>query len=401
VFLAAPPAATAQKFYTYVGTTGIDHVLLAWGTTSDENTIGRSSRPHGTTVVRLGTQSITVSDRNWVVVKGLQPDTVYDYEVTLNGKRIGRSKVRTWPDKSEKLRFFVIGDFGSGDSSQRSVAAAMRKEFERLDGDNPVRFVLTTGDNLYGRFTFTLRFRDTGDSDEDWEEKFFDPYQSVIARIPFFATLGNHDGNETEARGDLAAYLDNLFFPSPEPARYYRFSYGGHVDFFALDTSTNSQEGPPRPAYSRDSDQHKWLKKNLSESRTPWKIPYMHHPPFNAGPRHPAVRQELSHFVDLFRTEGVRVVFTGHEHNFQFSAANNETGGIRYIVTGAGGELRRGNVRSEMNRAEIEGWAPELHFLSIEIEGKEMRVTPVFVRPAKVVDANGSKLEMPLKVNLP
>jgi hypothetical protein len=277
----------------------------------------------------------------------------------------------------------------------------MWKEFERLDGDNPVRFVLTTGDNLYGQFTFTLRFRNTGDSDEDWEKKYFQPYQSLIGRIPFFATLGNHDGNETEARNDLTTYLDNFFFPSPEPARYYRFSFGDHADFFALDTTTNSDEGPPRPAYQRGSDQHKWLEKNLSESRTPWKIPYMHHPPYNAGPRHPAVRNELSHFLDLFRDKDVKVVFSGHEHNFQFSKADGETGGIRYVITGAGGELRSGSVLSEMPRAQIEGWAPELHFLSVEIEGREMRITPVFAEPAQVLDSGRRPVQMPLRVTLP
>ena len=127
----------------------------------------------------------------------------------------------------------------------------------------------------------------------------------------------------------------------------------------------------------------------------------MHHPPYNAGPRHPAARDEMAHFLDLFKDKGVRVVFTGHEHNFQFSAANAETGGIRYIVSGAGGELRTGSVRSAMPRANIEGWAAELHFLSVEIEGKEMRITPIFARPAEVVDANGRKIDMPLRVTLP
>ena len=51
----------------------------------------------------------------------------------------------------------------------------------------------------------------------------------------------------------------------------------------------------------------------------PWKIPYFHHPPFNAGPRHPAAADEVPHFIESFKREGVKVVFSGHEHNFQFS----------------------------------------------------------------------------------
>ena len=401
LFLASPVAVFAEKFYTYVGTVGPDHVLLAWGTTGGENTIGRSSRPHGKATVRVGDQSVTVSDKNWVVVKGLLPDTEYDYEVKLNGARIGNAKVRTWPQKSDKLRFFVIGDFGTGDRYQRQVGEAMWKEFQKHWGDNPVRFVLTTGDNIYGNYGITLRYRNTGEEDSQWDSKFFRPYEPVLARIPFFGSLGNHDGNETEARGDLDAYLDNFFFPSPEPARYYRFSYGGLADFFALDTTTNTEEGSPRPVFLKGSDQHKWLQKNLKDSQVPWRVPFMHHPPYNAGPRHPAVRNELTHFLEVFRDNGVRVVFTGHEHNFQYSSANRETGNIRYIVSGAGGELRPGDIRSEMDEASMEGWAPQHHFLSVEIEGNEMRITPVSFEPVRVLDRSGQPVNMPLRIAAP
>ena len=44
LLLALRPSALAQKFYTYVGDLAADHVLIAWGTTAGENTIGRSSR---------------------------------------------------------------------------------------------------------------------------------------------------------------------------------------------------------------------------------------------------------------------------------------------------------------------------------------------------------------------
>jgi hypothetical protein len=401
ICLALPFSAFAQKFYTYVGEIGADHVLLAWGTTAGDNTIGRSSPSHGRATVRIGGQELTVSERNYCIVRNLQPDTEYEYQVDLEGKQIGQAKIRTWPLKSEKLRFFVIGDFGSGDSAQKRVADAMWAEFQKNWGDNPVRFVLTTGDNLYGTLGFTLRFRDTGDEDNEWDTKFFGPYEPLLARVPFYPSLGNHDGNETESRADLSAYLDNFFFPGNTPGRYYRFSYGGFVDFFALDTTTNSLEGPPQPAYLENSDQHKWLEKNLSESQVPWKIPYLHHPPFNAGPRHPAVAKELAHFLELFKKNGVKAVFSGHEHNFQFSLKNGQTGDIRYIITGAGGELRTGNVRAAMESSQIEGWAPTLHYLSVEIEGKEMRITPRSSSEINVVDRSGRKIQMPLRVTIP
>jgi hypothetical protein len=398
---AAGVLAYGQSFHTYVGELGSDHVLLAWGTTSGSNTIGRSSKPHGTVKVRVGTHELVVSDRNWAVIRGLTPDTEYEYSLTLDGRQIGASKIRTWPDRSDKLRFFVIGDFGTGDAAQAGIGQAMAKEFERLQGDNPVRFVITVGDNIYGQFGFALRFKNTGDDDDHWERKFFGPYRAVLQHVPFYATLGNHDGNETEARGDLMQYLDNFFFPSPQPARYYRFSFGGLADFFGLDSTTNAETGPTRPAFLENGEQTRWLRDNLKESKTPWKIPYFHHPPFNAGPRHPAAAADLKHWMKLFEQNGVKAVFTGHEHNYQHSAADRATGGIRYFVSGSGGELREGSVRGTMERAHIEGWAAVNQFLSVEIEGKEMRVTPISTRPFDVLDKNGRKIAMPLVVRLP
>jgi len=186
----------AQNFITYIGELGPDYVTIAWGTTSGENTIGRSSAPAGKARVRVGKIEQTVTDHNWVVIRGLEPDTAYDYEVFLANRKIGGARIRTWPAKSEKLRFFVIGDFGTGDSNQARTAQAMVREFERLQGDNPVRFVITTGDNIYGSFGFGLRFRHTGDQDTDWDRKFFRPYGPLLRHIPFYPSLGNHDGNE-------------------------------------------------------------------------------------------------------------------------------------------------------------------------------------------------------------
>jgi tartrate-resistant acid phosphatase type 5 len=400
LWLALPLTAFAQKFYTYVGDTGPNHVLIAWGTATGANTIGRSSDSHGPAVVKIDGREIAVTDQNWTNITGLKPDTDYPYEVSLEGKTIGKSQIRTWPLASDKLRFFVIGDFGNASSGQNSVAAAMHREFQRHDAANPVRFILTTGDNFYGTFGFLLRYRVTGDEDSEWRSRFFTPYEPLISRIPFYPTLGNHDGNESEGREDLATYLDNFFFPAHVPSRYYRFSFGGLADFFALDSTSNSETGPPKPIYLPNSEQHKWLLENLGQSRTPWKIPYMHHPPFNAGPGHPSAANDLGHFMKAFQRSGVKVVFSGHEHNFQFSRKNAATGNIRYLVTGAGGELRRGNVRRQMKASQIEGWAPVFHFLSVEIEGKEMRITPIGAEPFDVVDANGEKIEMPLRVTL-
>ena len=108
----------------------------------------------------------------------------------------------------------------------------------------------------------------------------------------------------------------------------------------------------------------------------------------------------LKHWLDLFQKSGVKVVFTGHEHNLQFSEDSDATGHIRYIVTGAGGELRSGNVMPNMERAHIEGWAPVRHFLVVEIEGKEMKIWPVGSEKLVVRDRTGKEMPMPVGVKV-
>ena len=402
-FLALAIPAAAQKFHAYVGTAGPRSVLLAWGTTIGQgNTIGRGSRSYGKAVVKVGARSAETAERNYTEVGGLEPDTDYPYEISINGKKIAEGRVRTWPEKADRLAFFVIGDFGTGSGSQYRIAEAMWNEFERRGGsDNPVRFVIATGDIIYADLTLGTYARASGDDDSHWERKFFRPYSRLLARIPFYPTPGNHDGNASENRGDLAVYLDNFFFQDGKPHRWYSFNYGGLAEFFALDSTDNSEEGRRAPVYLSDGEESKWLRDHLPESKALWRIPYFHHPPFNAGPRHPPYLESLRHWVDLFEKSGTKVVFSGHEHNFQFSAANAGTRGIRWVISGAGGELRAANVLARLSAAGMEGWAPQRHFLAVEIYQKTMKITPLSYEEVVVRGPGGRVVKMPLEITLP
>jgi len=402
VVLLLPVSAGAQKYYTYAGQIGTNSALVAWGTAhSAGNTIGRTSASHGKAMLKIGPKTVQ-TERNWALVNGLEPDTEYSYAVTIDGRAAGEGSIRTDPERSNQLAFFVIGDFGTGSARQYKIAARMLTEFEkRRRSGNPVRFVLTTGDNIYADFNIGNISLRSGDQDRDWEKKFFQPYEWLIRDVPFYTTLGNHDGNTNENRGDLAAYLDNFFFPQAQPARWYAFSFGGLADFFALDSTDNTESGPPRPDYGPDSQQFQWLKQALKQSHAPWKIPYYHHPAFNAGPRHPAYLDTLRHFLELFEGSGVKVVFNGHEHNFQYSKQNRATGGMCFVISGAGGELRPGNVTRNMDAANIAGWAGQNHFLVVEIVDRTMRITPVSFEPVVVRDSRGKPIQLPIVVQLP
>lgn len=386
----------AQNFYNYVGQIEPRSVLLAWGTTAAGagNTIGRDSTPIGNATVRIANRTLPAT-QNWLVVDGLTPDTTYPYEIDIDGQRRGGGQVRTWPEAATRVCFFAMGDYGNGSAGQQNVAAFMANEFrKRADGDCPIRFVLTLGDNIYADSNIAVAVR-SGDLDSQWDRKFFAPYAPVLREIPFLPSLGGHDGNETEGRGDLFAYLDNFFFPQNKPARYYTFSFGGFAQFFALDTTTSTAIGPPVSNFAPGGAQFTWMKQVFADSKAPWKIPYFHNPVWNAGPRHPDYHDDLKHWVDLFEHSGVKVVLNGHEHNFQFTNAA-ETGGILYVISGSGGELRPGDVRRKMAREHMAGWAAYRQFLLVELNGDLATITPLSPEPLTVVDRNKHAVPMPV-----
>ncbi|MEP6535515.1 MAG: metallophosphoesterase [Bryobacteraceae bacterium] len=379
--------AAAQPMRLYVGTLDSDSVTLAWGHASgtSRNTIGIAAEGSGAAKIRIGGQELN-TEKSWLRVSGLTPDTAYPYEVLVAGKSIGTGTIRTWPVKADSLVFFVIGDYGNGKAPQYEIAARMEKERQaREKAGQPVRFVLTTGDNIYSG----------GSQDRDWELKFFKPYADLLQSIPFYATPGNHDGNGSESRRDLPAYLDNFFFPGGIAARWYHFSYGGLAEFYALDTTNNQFPGRPAPSYLPDGEQSAWLKKALEQPALPWRIAAMHHPLFTAGPDHPPALLGLEHWLELWQNHGVSVVFAGHEHNLQFSERNTVTGRMQFVVSGAGGQLRLGNVLSKMKQRNIAAWAAKTHFLVVEIRGDTMRITPVGATEINLVDSQGKPAKLP------
>jgi predicted phosphodiesterase len=238
----------------------------------------------------------------------------------------------TLPMKEGSVRFAVIGDSGTGGSSQRKIAdrlAASRGTF-------PFELVLMLGDNLYG-----------SERPDDYKDKFEIPYKALLdAGVKFYAALGNHD--------DPNQRFYKLFNMNGE--RYYSFKPStGSVRFFALDSNY------------MDKAQLAWLEKELSASDSDWKIAFFHHPPYSSGERHgsdEALRQQIE---PLFLKFGVDLVLTGHEHFYERLKPQN---GIHYIVAGSSAKLRRGNIgRSNMTE---KGFDQGYTFMLVEIAGNEL-----------------------------
>jgi 3',5'-cyclic AMP phosphodiesterase CpdA len=196
------------------------------------------------------------------------------------------------------VRIIAFGDFGVGGVAQRSFGAAVR----RFEARNPADYLVALGDNDYTE--------DPGEFHDNWETSFG---WSRRAGVRVAGVLGNHDVRVQGGRYEF----DELRMP----ARYYRRAIGP-VELYLLDSN------------DVDDAQTAWLRRTLSRSRARWKVAAFHHPAFTCGEyeSHGAV---VARWVPLFERYRVRLVLSGHDHNYQRFAARR---GVRYVVHGGGGQ---------------------------------------------------------------
>jgi alkaline phosphatase D len=215
-----------------------------------------------------------------VQVKGLKPDTVYYYDVILNGKSVLAPQLpsfRTYRPRGSKARFSVA--FGGG----AKYTPANERMWDTIRAHNPAALLLL-GDNVYidlpqqfGEFHKYTYYR------RQSQPKF----RRLVCSVPVSAIWDDHDC----AIGDcwMGPYRDKppwkmsmlegfrMNWNNPGygdekwPACWFKFSIAD-VDFFMLDGRfyrTNPYDKNPSmlgPA------QKTWLLKQLKESKATFKV---------------------------------------------------------------------------------------------------------------------------------
>jgi 3',5'-cyclic AMP phosphodiesterase CpdA len=231
-----------------------------------------------------------------------------------------------------------MGRDSQGRSDVAKQVAAVHDEFA-------FDFVILLGDNVYG-----------SDTPAEMTAKFEAPYKPLLdAGVVFHAVLGNHD-NPTE----------RFYRPfNMGGERYYTFRAsnggvstlaGGGVRFFALDTGY------------LDKPQLDWLEKELSSSRSDWKVAFFHHPLYSSGRTHGSALESRAVLEPLFVKYGVSAAFSGHDHIYE--RVKPQKGGVVYWVTGGGGSLRTGDLRATDMTAK--GFDSDNHFVMVEITGDDL-----------------------------
>jgi tartrate-resistant acid phosphatase type 5 len=222
----------------------------------------------------------------------------------------GTSKANSQPQEPGSVRFAAIGDFGSNDANEQDVALLIKS----WDPD----FIITLGDNNYPDGEAATIDAAIGKYFHEYIYPYRGSYGAGSTTNRFWPTIGNRDwDNQNGAK--LQPYLD--YFTLPNNERYYDI-VRGPVHLFAIDSDADEPDG-----ITSTSVQAQWLRNKLAASTAPWKIVYLHHPPYSSRTSWPNLQWP-------FAAWGADAVLSGHAHVYERIMKD----GIPYITNGLGGD---------------------------------------------------------------
>jgi uncharacterized protein (TIGR03437 family) len=258
-------------------------------------------------------------------ITGLKPGTVYTYQVQANNQMVPSALTRPLEFSTPgngAFNFISFADSGEGNSEQLALRLQMIEE--------TVSFAVANGDLAYDLATYA-----------SIEANYYSVYQEIMAQVPFFASLGNHEYLTNNASPMLASRVTPVAgVPLADRGRYYSFDWG-NAHFVALDSNA-----PLDAAIAGTGSMLAWLDNDLQNTNKFWKIVFFHHPGYATGKHQnetPAaeVRQGI---VPILEKYGVQLVLNGHEHTYQRTyellggqVVAPNSGGIVYITSGGGG----------------------------------------------------------------
>lgn len=302
----------------YLQLTAQNSTYICWKT----NSLTFTKLNYGTTKQSLTSTlyNNSYSNEHFAFIQGLQSNTKYYYTIQL-------SNTNNCPDTfyfytapqnntTQKMRFLALGDCGSGYPQQYNLKKAINYYNQsHLDG------ILLLGDNAYENGLQT-----------EYQNYFFDAFKTNFF-FPYtciYPSPGNHDysNNATLAQTHTIPYYD--IFKTPQLGElggvasnhkeFYSYNYG-NIHFISLDSY--GVESGSYHVWDTIGPQYQWLKQDLQQDHSLWKIVYFHHPPFTMGSHNSDTESDLilirEQVTPLLEKYGVDLVLNGHSHSYERS----------------------------------------------------------------------------------
>ncbi len=245
-------------------------------------------------------------------ITGLEPNTTYQYVVYNGDTALTKDNYFITHPPSGKpapARIWVVGDSGTGSRHQMLVHQAMMHYTEETK--RPIDLYLHVGDMAYG-----------SGKDDEFQKKFFEPYEKTLRNRTCWASMGNHEGHTSNGEKNIGPYFDAYVCPTKGEAggvpsgdeSFYSFNYGD-IHFICL----NSYDIDRSPTGKMAT----WLVKDLAAAKSKWIVGFWHHPPYTKGTHDSDTEKELvemrKHIMPILENAGVDLVLSGHSHIYERS----------------------------------------------------------------------------------
>ena len=303
----------------------------------------------GTTDALGQNRSTPAGHRHRFELAALPANADVFYRVSAGVSRTQIYSFHTMPPAGAVVRIGVYGDVRGGHAVHRKLVAQMLRE--GLD------FIAVTGDMVLH-----------GADEADWQ-RFFAVTRELLATVPYYPAVGNHD----VGWGGATANADDIFAlpqgPNGRPLGTYWYSRDvSDIHLVFLDSN----------AYDR-TDQETWLASDLAAARANKAraiIVFTHDGPYARG-YHGGSAIARDRYVPILLKYKVDLVFSGHDHIYQRGDAK----GLRYVVSGGGGASLYGIRCGVPGRPKckvddgMEMVAREHHYIVLTI-GRELELCP-------------------------
>ncbi len=310
--------------------------MVGWVTTETTTEYVELTLPDGTLVATapavIDDSAMRVAGENqvWTTLEDLEPDTIYCYAIGNGNPLIARTGFRTAPtaDDPDPVRILAFGDSGGGGSDQKTLLAQMY--------DVRYDLMIHTGDLAYEDGSLA-----------QFEANVFNIYGDLFRNIPFSPAAGNHEYNSATA----APFRSVFALPGDSDEKWYSYDWG-RIHFAALDTEADY------------ATQAAWLDADLAATTLPWKIVYLHRPPYSSG-EHGSDTSLRNHLAPVLAKHRVQLVLAGHDHDYERITPQD---GVAYVVTGGGGRGTRA-----VSSSSFTAFAAEvIHFVYLEVTADQL-----------------------------